>query len=348
MAILAQFKKTTGDPTLSYFFNDNIDSKRKTLNSSGTVVETFKYTDFGELSEGSTANALFTGKQYDSTGLIYFNARYYDLYLGRFISEDPSKIGTDWYNYCNNNPINNVDPDGRDAGDKSGYIGGTRLSYEQNVAEANARRKRENDSITFWDKAWNFTLNSLEEIGMMLQSSTFYGGCPAIPIMASGPIAFPMGGNKKPTMSTFETRSLIVTPKVDLPNSYYLENYTGTTTMIHGSSYGGEILARNGIITESISGFWITSCEGLAIRSALTVQTTEYYLSQVGAKNVTTQPVPFPILIKSTIPNAAIEKLIDVGSILQISLGNRTTLILTDPSSKSIFNKYITEINVIK
>jgi hypothetical protein len=43
---------------------------------------------------------------------IYFNARYYDPTIGRFITEDPSRKGTGWYTYCSNNPINRTDPTG--------------------------------------------------------------------------------------------------------------------------------------------------------------------------------------------------------------------------------------------
>ncbi len=53
------------------------------------------------------------GKDYDATGLIYFNARYYDPTTGRFLTEDPSRKGVNWYAYCGNNPINKVDRTGR-------------------------------------------------------------------------------------------------------------------------------------------------------------------------------------------------------------------------------------------
>jgi RHS repeat-associated protein len=35
----------------------------------------------------------FSGKEYDGTGLIYFNARYYDPATGRFLSEDRPVTG---------------------------------------------------------------------------------------------------------------------------------------------------------------------------------------------------------------------------------------------------------------
>jgi hypothetical protein len=45
---------------------------------------------------------------------VYMRARLYDPITGRFISEDSAKHGNNWHNYCNNNPINHVDPDGRE------------------------------------------------------------------------------------------------------------------------------------------------------------------------------------------------------------------------------------------
>jgi RHS repeat-associated protein len=48
----------------------------------------------------------------ESEGKIYFNARYYDPTTGRFLTEDPSRQGSNWYAYCGNNPINRIDPTG--------------------------------------------------------------------------------------------------------------------------------------------------------------------------------------------------------------------------------------------
>jgi uncharacterized protein RhaS with RHS repeats len=49
----------------------------------------------------------------EETGLVYFGARWYDPEIGRFISPDPEEDGENWYSYCENDPINYVDPDGR-------------------------------------------------------------------------------------------------------------------------------------------------------------------------------------------------------------------------------------------
>jgi len=61
---------------------------------------------------------LFTGQRLDSTGLYYYNARYYDPLIGRFISADtaapdlnnPQSFNK--YSYCFNNPLNRTDPTG--------------------------------------------------------------------------------------------------------------------------------------------------------------------------------------------------------------------------------------------
>ena len=46
------------------------------------------------------------------TDLYCYNARWNDPTLGRFITEDPIKDGTNWYIYCSNNPLNFIDPTG--------------------------------------------------------------------------------------------------------------------------------------------------------------------------------------------------------------------------------------------
>ena len=44
--------------------------------------------------------------------LYYYNARYYDPDLGRFIQADSVLDGLNRYSYCHNNPINGTDPTG--------------------------------------------------------------------------------------------------------------------------------------------------------------------------------------------------------------------------------------------
>ncbi len=117
ISIIAQLKKAGGNYTYEYFGVDQLGNRRVVWNEAGTAQEKFVYTAWGEFTRtGGDEDALasFTGKQYDGTGLIYFNARYYDPIIGRFLTEDPSKKGHSWYSYCENNPVNRTDPTGKD------------------------------------------------------------------------------------------------------------------------------------------------------------------------------------------------------------------------------------------
>jgi RHS repeat-associated protein len=87
---------------------------RATLTPDGDELPTVTGFDLALLSvTGNSRNYFFTGKEKDASGLYYFGARYYDPEVGRFISEDPGRDGVNWYGYCDGNPVNYVDPDGR-------------------------------------------------------------------------------------------------------------------------------------------------------------------------------------------------------------------------------------------
>jgi RHS repeat-associated protein len=84
------------------------------------VVEYYKYEPFGQIEEsshiaGTTTKFLYVGKygvEYHSPRLYYMRARCYDPTNGRFYGEDPV-WGTNLFTYGDNNPITNIDADGR-------------------------------------------------------------------------------------------------------------------------------------------------------------------------------------------------------------------------------------------
>ena len=86
--------------------------------ATGQQVWSTEYTPFGKQvsKEGELdCAAKFTGKDLDEdTGLYYFNARWYDQEVGRFISEDKfnDPNNPNLYVYCANNPLINTDPSG--------------------------------------------------------------------------------------------------------------------------------------------------------------------------------------------------------------------------------------------
>ena len=92
------------------------------LTTAGSTVEASRaYYAYG--SEHSASGDLktdrtFTGQKRDATGLMYYNARYYDPALGTFISPDSMVPGAGQminYNrflYARGNPLSNTDPTG--------------------------------------------------------------------------------------------------------------------------------------------------------------------------------------------------------------------------------------------
>ena len=156
-AVLAHIRKVYGvSEEYEYFYTDNLGSRRVVLDASGSVLDKFSYSAYGEVTHVTGSNsslASFTGKGYDATGLIYFNARYYDPITGRFVTEDPSRDGVNWYGYCGNNPVNLIDPDGRysndpdnDDGGGGGGIDGSGRGYSgRTIEEAREDDRRERE-----------------------------------------------------------------------------------------------------------------------------------------------------------------------------------------------------------
>jgi RHS repeat-associated protein len=117
--VLAHYRKIYSNPdALEFFYNDNLGSTRVAINKTGNPIDSYSYSSWGVVTQltGFDKYASFTGKGYDNVrvdysnpSFIYFNARYYDPKMGRFVTEDPSKEGDGWYGYCDNDPINNID-----------------------------------------------------------------------------------------------------------------------------------------------------------------------------------------------------------------------------------------------
>ena len=117
---------TTHGPAVGtyYYHSNHIQSTSVVTDASGNEVTRMVYLPYGEISPANSAGAdtvtaKYTGQEYDdSFGLYYYNARYYDPALGRFLSPDPivSDPGNlqsfNRYSYVLNNPIKYIDPTG--------------------------------------------------------------------------------------------------------------------------------------------------------------------------------------------------------------------------------------------
>jgi len=97
----------------------------QTVSEAGTVENQYDYDIFGNPTltiEVYAASIRYAGEFFDTeTGLYYLRARYYDPYVGRFISEDTYEgkindpLSLNRYTYAHNDPIMYVDPTGHAA-----------------------------------------------------------------------------------------------------------------------------------------------------------------------------------------------------------------------------------------
>lgn len=112
--------------TYNYFLKDHLGSTRVLLEAvedSLRTVQTTDYYPFGLSFENNNLNRnkyLYTGKEFQDVSLggrtlsMYdFGARFYDPEIGRWFNIDPALQLATPYGFCGNNPILNVDPDGR-------------------------------------------------------------------------------------------------------------------------------------------------------------------------------------------------------------------------------------------
>jgi RHS repeat-associated protein len=119
----------TGAGVVRFLLTDHLGGTAKTMNSSGTIVDSIKYWPFGAMRSGTatTTDKLFTGQRQEAAvdpalGLYDYNARFYSTTLGRFVSADPvSDDGLSRYTYVSNNPLVLVDPTGYDGVFMCGY-----------------------------------------------------------------------------------------------------------------------------------------------------------------------------------------------------------------------------------
>ena len=115
----------TGPDGYCFYIRDHLGSVRSVNKQSGGCVQTSQYYPFGRMwddfnwGSGSTQPFRFGGKELDKMhGLDWydFGARMYDPGIGRFTGMDSRAedyCDTSPYAYCLNNPIKNIDPDGR-------------------------------------------------------------------------------------------------------------------------------------------------------------------------------------------------------------------------------------------
>lgn len=102
----------TAGGSVSYFHNDLSGSIVGITDSSGSVLNRYKYSPYGESAILSGTTFGFQGQRYDSeTGLYYMKLRYFDPKTGRFLQPDPVGFlgGLNFYSFGSNSPTNYSD-----------------------------------------------------------------------------------------------------------------------------------------------------------------------------------------------------------------------------------------------
>jgi len=118
--LLYQVTETAeGTNTLTYHY-DYRGSTIALSTDNGQVTDRMEYSAYASTTYRIGTNDtpfLFNGRygvQTDANGLLYMQARYYNPYLCRFVSADPSGFGggLNFYAYANGNPVTYLDPFG--------------------------------------------------------------------------------------------------------------------------------------------------------------------------------------------------------------------------------------------
>lgn len=112
---------TFATETTTYYYTDPQGTPLVTTDASGNAVSTSDYRPYGRQALGTPeARPGYTGHVNDpESGLVYMQARYYDPTVGRFLGPDPARPSPgkpatfNRFAYGSDNPVGNVDPDGR-------------------------------------------------------------------------------------------------------------------------------------------------------------------------------------------------------------------------------------------
>ena len=122
--VVAVVNAANGETVVEFSYDPwgNVTRKYSETYTDGATEEELKLLD---LVMSALCPVTYRGYNYDfTTGLYYLQSRYYNPEWGRFLNTDDTAImltkiddafSANMYLYCNNNPVNKVDYDGRDA-----------------------------------------------------------------------------------------------------------------------------------------------------------------------------------------------------------------------------------------
>ena len=208
---------TGQDPYAEDYFFYRYDIRGSVTNivdGTGAVVKSYDYDEFGVTTASGDAffnEVTFTGSIADASGLLYMNARYYNPSTARFLSQDTytGSAFDPWtqhlYAYCNNNPVNMIDPTGHvavrrtplmtylDNGD-SGSLSPDDLRILVETALNRMLNKAKETVIAAIENMKNWVTNTDERVVLEAENYAFYKGRLVIRHSIKGQTSCAIGG----------------------------------------------------------------------------------------------------------------------------------------------------------
>jgi len=128
-------RKVGADFVRQYNINDHLGNVRAVVNQSGTIEQANDYYPYGLVFNYNNLDKnryLYNGKELQNQtlastffGVYDYGARHYDPVIGRWHSVDPmAEKSRRWspYNYCYDNPLRFIDPDGKKVENPNKYV----------------------------------------------------------------------------------------------------------------------------------------------------------------------------------------------------------------------------------
>jgi RHS repeat-associated protein len=249
----AVYNGTTGVTTS--IMNDTYGSAEVTLTASGSSIS-YVYNPVAGSGYGSAPGGLaavpmdathdlgnviaWRGHYVDGTGYYYMGMRYYAQDTGSFLSPDPlgHAACADLYSYCNGDPVNFLDPDGRDATMGDLIRNGTLPKYGANVVGSptyNAGTAHANEVGPVYAK-W----------GVIAGSGLAIGTGSGIVIAGGVELALAAGVSKSVVSGALILTGGfgVVSTYKDLKADHSLENIVYTASAFGGAAFVGGSTAR--------------------------------------------------------------------------------------------------------
>ena len=166
----------------TYFYHsDHLGSSSYITGADGNITQHMEYMPFGELLVDEYLNSYnspfkFNAKELDDeSGNYYYGARYYNPKTSIWLSVDPladNYPGWSPYNYCMQNPVNMVDPDGREV--KSPPSTGVIDNKDGTYTVVAVNIKDGDNGIYLVDKNNKWNKNTSTKVGYSATLYSFY------------------------------------------------------------------------------------------------------------------------------------------------------------------------------